>query len=204
MARNGSSTKRQQEALALELARVHKRMERLLTAYQEDLLSLDELRSRLPEQRQREQVLKSELQSINSQMADREEYLKLAETLSSFLERLRVNAETLNVLERQKIVRLLVREVLVDDNSVTIRHSIPLHRSLMGNPTNISVTPHDGGHTHSNNFLYSGRHVRKWASWLKYGLTTMKEFERNVQTLLPSLYSCWMPGAVVLPSGYCL
>ena len=137
---------------------MQKSMERLLTAYQEELLFLDELRNRLPEQRQREQLLKGELQSINSQIADREAYLKLAETLSSFLERLRVNAETLDILERQKIIRLLVREVLVDDNSVTIRHSIPLKRSPMRTEaTNPSATPHKGGNANSNQLLCSDR-----------------------------------------------
>src|SRR5258708_32185296 len=36
------------------------------------------------------------------------------------------SAETLNVAERQRIVRLLVKDVLVGDNDITIRHSIPI------------------------------------------------------------------------------
>ena len=39
-------------------------MERLLTAYQEDLLSLDELRRRMPDLRAREQSMLAELQAI--------------------------------------------------------------------------------------------------------------------------------------------
>ncbi len=45
---------RRQETLHRDLARVQKSMERLLTAYQEDLLSLAELRRRMPALRQRE------------------------------------------------------------------------------------------------------------------------------------------------------
>jgi hypothetical protein len=44
-ARAAEPTKRRQEALERELTRIRKSMERLLTAYQEDLLSLDELPS---------------------------------------------------------------------------------------------------------------------------------------------------------------
>ena len=40
--------------------------------------------------------------------------------------RLRSNAETLDVAERQRIVRLVVKEVLVGENDITIRHSIPI------------------------------------------------------------------------------
>ncbi len=47
------------------------------------------------------------------------------------------------------------------------------------------------------------RYVRFWARWLKLGLSTLKEFEDNVQTLLPSIASCWMPGAKVLTLGSC-
>jgi len=97
----------------------------LLTAYQEDLLSLDELRRRMPELRAREQSVQAQLQAILDQAADQISFLRLAETLTAFLQRLRQSAETLAIVERQKVVRLLVKEVLVDNDTVTIRHSIP-------------------------------------------------------------------------------
>jgi site-specific DNA recombinase len=125
-AQNAAPTKRRQEALQRDLTRVRKSMERLMTAYQEDLVSLDELRSRMPDLRQREQAAHAELQSITTQAQDRASYLRLAETLAAFLGRLRSSAETLNILERQRIVRLLVKEILVADDAITIRHSIPV------------------------------------------------------------------------------
>jgi len=108
-ARKAAPTKRRQETLQRDLTRVRKSMERLMTAYQEDLLSLDELRNRMPELRQRERAMHAELQSIGTQEQDRAAYLRLAETLSAFLGRLRFSAEKLDVLERQRIVRLLVK-----------------------------------------------------------------------------------------------
>src|SRR5580704_13929154 len=100
-------------------------MERLMTAYQEDLMSLDDLRRRMPELRKREQAISAELNAIDSQLADRAGYLRVAETVTSFLARLRQTAKTLDVAERQRIVRLLVKEILVDDDTIIIRHSIP-------------------------------------------------------------------------------
>ena len=125
-AQRAAPTKRRQEALQRELTRVRKSMERLMTAYQEDLLSIDGLRSRMPELRQREQAMHAEMQSIATQAQDRAAYLRLAETLSAFLGRLRSSAETLDVLERQRLVRLLVKEILVGDDTIVIRHSIPV------------------------------------------------------------------------------
>jgi site-specific DNA recombinase len=124
-ARASEPTKKRQDALERDLTRVSKSMERLVTAYQEDLLSLDELRCRMPELRARQQGLRAELQAIHSHAADRMSFLRLAETLTAFLQRLRQSAETLEISDRQRIVRLLVKEVLVDDDTVTIRHSIP-------------------------------------------------------------------------------
>jgi len=103
-------------------------MERLLTAYQEDLLSLDELRRRMPGLRQREQSLQGELQALRDRTAEEAAMLRLSETLTSFLKRLRETAESLDIAGRQKILRLLVKEVLVDKDSITIRHSIPIPR----------------------------------------------------------------------------
>ena len=124
-ARAAEPTKRRQEALERELTRIRKSMERLLTAYQEDLLSLDELRRRMPELRAREQSMQAERQAILDQTADQISFLRLAETLTAFLQRLRQSAETLEIAERQKVVRLLVKEVLVDNDTITIRHSMP-------------------------------------------------------------------------------
>ena len=107
--------------------RVSKAIERLVTAYQEELLSLEELRSRLPDLRRRERGIQAELHSLAEQTAERTAALRLAETLSAFLTRLRTRAETLDIHERQRIVRLLVKEVLVADNTIVIRHSIPVH-----------------------------------------------------------------------------
>src|SRR5207249_6866583 len=109
-----------------ELTHVGKGIDRLLNAYQEELLSIEQLRERMPGLRQRQQTLQVELQAIADQSNDRVAFLRLAETLTAFLARLRSAAETLNVTERQRIVRLVVKDVLVGDDTITIRHSIPV------------------------------------------------------------------------------
>jgi hypothetical protein len=58
--------------------------------------------------RQRETRLKAELESLSTQLADQATYLRLAHTLGEFLERLRTQVRSLDVLERQRVVRLLV------------------------------------------------------------------------------------------------
>jgi len=125
-ARASDPTKKREQGLQRELTHVGKGIERLLSAYQEDLLSLEQLRERMPTLRQREQRLRAELQGIADQANDRAAFLRLAETLTAFLARLRSAADTLDVIERQRIVRLVVKEVLIGDDTITIRHSIPV------------------------------------------------------------------------------
>ena len=137
-ARAADPTKTRSQTVERDLVRVGNSIERLLTAYQEDLLSLDQLRDRMPRLRQRDQALRMERQAIAEQTQDRAAYLRLAETLSAFLERLRAAADTLDIAERQRIVRLVVKEVLVDDDTIAIRHSIPVPS---GPPSGGSVPP---------------------------------------------------------------
>jgi len=125
-ARASDPTRKREQSLQRELTHLGKGVERLLNAYQEGLLSIEQLRERMPVLRQRQQALSAELQAIADQTNDRAAFLRLAETLSAFLARLRSAAETLSVIERQKIVRLLVKDILVGEDTITIRHSIPI------------------------------------------------------------------------------
>jgi len=125
-ARSSDPTKKREQSLQRELAHVGKGIERLLSAYQEALMSIEQLRERMPALRQREQALRAELQAIADQGNDRAAFLRLAETLTAFLARLHGAAGTLSILERQRIVRLVVKDVLIGDDTITIRHSIPV------------------------------------------------------------------------------
>jgi len=125
-ARSADPTKQREQSLRRELTRVSKSLERLLTAYQEELLSLEQLRERVPSLRQREQTLRAELQAVVDQAGDRAKFLHLAETTAAFLGRLRDSANTLDMTERQRIVRLVVKEILIDDDTIVIRHCIPI------------------------------------------------------------------------------
>ena len=114
--------------LELDLARTTKGIERLVGAFQEDLLTLDELRERMPALRAKATSLSGALASLDAQLLDRETYLALAENLEAFLSRLRETSEAATVEDRQKVVRSVVKEVLVGPEHVVIRHSIPAHR----------------------------------------------------------------------------
>jgi site-specific DNA recombinase len=147
-ARESDPTKKREQSLQRELVHVGKAIERLLSAYQEALMSIEQLRERMPGLRQREQVLRSELQAFTDQANDRAVFLRLAENLTAFLTRLRSAADTLSITERQRIVRLVVKDVLIGDDTITIRHSISVPQQA---PTQGDNLPPRG--THGRNYL---------------------------------------------------
>src|SRR5271157_1541438 len=140
-AKNADPLKQREDQLRRDQARLAKGMDRLLTAYQESLVSLEQLRCRMPELRQQDQAIQSELQSLETVAGDQAKYLRLVETLADFHARLQARAETLDVPERQKILRLLVKEVLVGRETITIRHSIRMPNSAP-DPSGTPRPPH--------------------------------------------------------------
>ena len=126
-ARTEHPAARRREALERDLTRASAAVERLIEAYQEQLISLDELRARMPALRKRQTALQAQLDNLDAELHDVETYLQLADTLEGFLGRLTDGLDQLDVAGQQRILRLVVREVLIggDDDTITIRHTIP-------------------------------------------------------------------------------
>ncbi|HEY6423512.1 MAG TPA: recombinase family protein [Pseudonocardiaceae bacterium] len=134
-------TTAQQQRLAQALTTASAAITRMIKAYQEELISLDELRERMPELRSRETSLRTQLDALAAQLVDRDTYLKLATNLEDFLARLRGNTATATVPEQQRVLRLLVKDVLIGPERILIRHSIPTTGSA---PTPTRKTVADG------------------------------------------------------------
>ena len=134
----------QRQRLDAGLAKATTAITRLIGAYQEELISLDELRTRMPELRARQTSLHHQIDALDSQLADREVYLKLADNLEDFLTGLRGKAATATVAERQRVLRLLVKDVLVGADKITIRHSIPVRHNVSSGTDDSPETDSEG------------------------------------------------------------
>jgi site-specific DNA recombinase len=139
-AQKADPLRKREDELRREQARVEKSSERLVTAYQEGLLTLSQLRQRMPALQKQTQAVESELQSLKMAAVDQARYLQLAESLSGFRSKQRVRAEVLDIAMRQQILRLLVKEVLVGSDTITLRHSIPIPQSGPGSNGSSGVT----------------------------------------------------------------
>ena len=132
VAQNTDPRRQRGQGLRREQARLESHIERLVSAYQEGLVTLAQLRQRMPDLQKRAQAVESELHSLEMAVVDETRYLKLAESLAGFRTKLRVRAQTLDVRERQQLLRLLVKEILVGADALTIRHSIRIPPSGPG------------------------------------------------------------------------
>jgi site-specific DNA recombinase len=125
-ARTSDPATRQRKQLELALAKASTSVTAMIEAYSEQLITIDELRTRMPHLRARETSLRSQIQALDAQAADRDAYLQLADDLESFLAQLRGKASAASVQERQRVLRLLVKDILIGPEKITIRHRIPV------------------------------------------------------------------------------
>jgi site-specific DNA recombinase len=125
-ARTADPATRERERLTAALAKASAGIANMIEAFGEQLISIDELRARMPDLRARETNLRNQIQALDAQLADREAYLNLATDLEGFLAQLNAKVEVSTVPERQRVLRLLVKNVLIGPEKITIRHRIPL------------------------------------------------------------------------------
>src|SRR6266513_4534554 len=77
-ARAADPSRRQRKNLKLALAKATTAITRIIEAFSEQLITIDELRQRMPDLRARETNLRNQISAIDTHQADREHYLTLA------------------------------------------------------------------------------------------------------------------------------
>jgi site-specific DNA recombinase len=145
-ARTNDPAARQRTQLATALAKASTGITRMIEAFGEQLITLDELRARMPDLRARETNLRNQIEALDTQLADRETYLKLASDLEGFLAQLHSKAEVSTINERQRVLRLLVKDILIGPDKITIRHRIPIRERATDHAQHIDSSDTEGDH----------------------------------------------------------
>jgi site-specific DNA recombinase len=118
----------------------------MIEVFGEQLITIDELRARMPELRARETNLRNQIEALDAQLADRQAYLTLATDLEGFLTQLHQSAETSTTDERRRVLRLLVKDVLIGPEKITIRHRIPIRERTHKDPQQADPADTEGDH----------------------------------------------------------
>jgi site-specific DNA recombinase len=131
-ARTSDPVTRKRGQLEQALAKTSTSVSAMVTAFSEQLITIDELRARMPALRARETGLKDQIAALDAQAADRDAYLKLAGDLEGFLAGLRQNSATAATRDRQRVLRAVVQDILIGPEKLTIRHRIPVREPASG------------------------------------------------------------------------
>jgi len=139
----------------------------------------------MPPLQKQTQAVESELQSLKMAAADEAKYLQLAESLAGFRSKLRVRADVLDIAVRQQILRLLVKEVLVGADTITLRHSIPIPQS--GPASTGSLVPPSGVTGSRSNPGYLLRSGSRHASLRCSAVVVFPSRQPTIPVLVPLL-----------------
>ena len=143
-ARTSDPVTRQRTQIELALAKAATSITAMIEAYSEQLITIDELRAKMPHLRAREASLRGQLDALDAQAADRDAYLKLADDLEGFLARLRGSAATASTGDRRRVLHLLVKDVLIGPEKITIRHRIPVRERATSGSGHHDTTDTEG------------------------------------------------------------
>jgi DNA invertase Pin-like site-specific DNA recombinase len=143
-ARTSDPVTRKRGQLEQALAKTSTSISSMVTAFSEQLITIDELRARMPGLRARETSLKDQIAAIDAQAADRDAYLKLADDLQGFLAGLRANSATATTQDRQRVLRALVQDILIGPEKLTIRHRIPVREHAASGSGHHDTTDTEG------------------------------------------------------------
>ena len=123
--RKASPVVHQKATIEKQRTKLIQSMDKLLDAYQEGLISISQLRKRMPELQKRVNTTDKELETLKTHELALDQRLQLLD-VQSFTKQLDRNMHDLDIKEKKKILRLLVKEVIVGDDIIDIKHSIPL------------------------------------------------------------------------------
>jgi len=123
--RQASPILHRKSAIEKQRTKLGQAMDKLLDAYQEGLIPIGQLRKRMPDLQKRIKTAEKELETLKLHELSLNKHLELLD-VQSFTKELNQNLQELDIKEKKKILRLLVKEVIVGEDIIDIRHSIPL------------------------------------------------------------------------------
>jgi hypothetical protein len=110
------------------LRRLDREEQRLVDAYQAEVIDLAELKERCEQIATRRQALAGQREQLARLRDQRRAAQEVWADLSSFCERVRGRLEGATLAERQHLLQLLIERVIVGEDTLEIRHMIPLGR----------------------------------------------------------------------------
>jgi site-specific DNA recombinase len=135
----GSPTLAEAQRLRARQLTLDRQWQRLLDAYQNEVIPQEELAKRKPRFDQERQSLTDRLHQIERQSNDAIIKEQVLQDFETFCQHVHVGLETATPQIKQEVLRLLIDQVIVSETEITIKHIIPSDDDIRLLP------PHTGG-----------------------------------------------------------
>ena len=120
-----SEQERERSRIERKLKALEREVNRLIDAYQAEVIDLAELKERCERIEEHGQMLKRRLSEISEKRARREQEVRLLQGLEEFSESVRESLEEPSFETRQQVLQLVVDRIVVEETKVVIHHVIP-------------------------------------------------------------------------------
>ena len=125
--RSAVQEQRAGQRIATRLAGLIRADQRLLDAYQAEVISLEELTDRRRHLANQRRALEHQLEQQRELCRQRAKAQEVLTDLAAFCERIRGRLDDASFADKQAILQLVIERIIVHDDSLEIRHVIPLH-----------------------------------------------------------------------------
>jgi site-specific DNA recombinase len=109
----------------------HRQIDRLIDAYQTEIILLDELSTRRRRAEQKVQAWERQIQDLRRQQQQRFREEVVIQAIEHFCEVTRKGLETASFEERRRVVELIVEKVVVTGTEIVIHHIISIQPSIV-------------------------------------------------------------------------
>jgi site-specific DNA recombinase len=116
---------RERDRLEHQLTALEREGQRLIDAYQAGVIDLPDLQTRRQRIEEHGQVLRQRVHELAHQRESREQQLRLLQGLEEFCASIRDALQTPSFAVKQKVLQLVVDQIIVEEYRVTIRHVVP-------------------------------------------------------------------------------
>ena len=130
---DSAPAQQKQKQLQKHLSKLKGESDRLLDAYQEGCIELPELRSRMSTIKCEANNTRRRLTELDSGLTQRQ-LLELESAVEYFSHHLKSARNGLSLQEKRKVVRMLVKDILIGKDGITVNHIIPMVTNCSESP----------------------------------------------------------------------
>lgn len=113
------------DRLRKRLRQLEQQWTRLLDAFQDDLMSKDELTQRKGQIDGQRQNLQQRLDLLATQQRRQQAKMQMMDDFDSFCQHIRAKLDTPTPLQKQEVIQLLIDHVVIEQDNIVIKHIIP-------------------------------------------------------------------------------